>query len=75
MARVIRLPSGRVFRAEPLVKDPKKLSMGNKGAFDFSETVKLLDQVAESKGIGALANVAEKGYDAIRGDVKRPTVR
>ena len=73
MARVIRLPSGRVFRAEPLVKDPKKLSMGNKGAFDFSETVKLLDQVAESKGIGALANVAEKGYDAIRGDVKRPT--
>jgi len=73
MARVIRLPSGRVFRAEPLTKDPKKLSMGNKGAFDFSETVKLLDQVAESKGVGALANVAEKGYDAIRGDVKRPT--
>ena len=73
MARVIRLPSGKVFRAEPLVKDPKKLSMGNKGAFDFSETVKLLDQVAESKGVGALANVAEKAYDAIRGDVKRPT--
>jgi|15BtaG_2_1085339.scaffolds.fasta_scaffold00155_14 hypothetical protein len=73
MARVIKLPSGRVFRAEPLTKDPKKLSMGNKGAFDFSETVKLLDQVAESKGVGALANIAEKGYDAIRGDVKRPT--
>jgi hypothetical protein len=72
MARVIRLPDGRVFRSEPLVKDPTKLGMGNKGAFDFSETVKLLDQVAESKGIGALANVAEKAYDAIRGDVKRP---
>ncbi len=72
MARVIRLPDGKVFRSEPLVKDPTKLGMGNKGAFDFSETVKLLDQVAESKGIGALANVAEKAYDAIRGDVKRP---
>lgn len=72
MARVISLPSGRVFRAEPLVQDATKLGMGNKGAFDFSETVKLLDQVAESKGIGALANVAEKTYDAIRGDVKRP---
>ena len=72
MARVIRLPSGRVFRAEPLVDDPKKLGMGNKGAFDFSETVKLLDQVAESKGIGAVANLVEKGYDAVRGDVKRP---
>ena len=73
MARVIRLPSGRVFRAEPLVDDPKKLGMGNKGAFDFSETVKLLDQVAESKGIGAVANLVEKGYDAARGDVKRPS--
>ncbi len=72
MARVIRLPSGRVFRAEPLVDDPRKLGMGNKGAFDFSETVKLLDQVAESKGIGAVANLVEKGYDAVRGDVKRP---
>jgi len=73
MARVIRLPSGRVFRAEPLVDDPRKLGMGNKGAFDFSETVKLLDQVAESKGIGAVANLVEKGYDAARGDVKRPS--
>lgn len=72
MARVIRLPSGRVFRAEPLIDDPRKLGMGNKGAFDFSETVKLLDQVAESKGIGAVANLVEKGYDAVRGDVKRP---
>jgi len=72
MARVIRLPDGRVFRSEPLVQDATKLGMGNKGAFDFSETVKLLDQVAESKGIGALANIAEKSYDAIRGDVKRP---
>ena len=72
MARVIRLPDGRKFRPEPLVKDATQLGMGNKGAFDFSETVKLLDQVAESKGIGAVANLIEKGYDAIRGDVKRP---
>ena len=72
MARVIRLPDGRSFRPEPLVKDPTKLGMGNKGAFDFSETVKLLDQVAESKGVGAVANLVEKGYDAVRGDVKRP---
>ena len=72
MARVIRLPDGRKFRPEPLVKDATQLGMGNKGAFDFSETVKLLDQVAESKGIGAVANLIEKGYDAARGDVKRP---
>lgn len=73
MARVIRLPDGRSFRPEPLVKGKvEDLGTGNKGAFDFSETVKLLDQVAESRGIGAVANIVEKGYDAIRGDVKRP---
>jgi len=71
MARLVKLPSGEVFK--------EKLTLGQNyyrpkdmfGLEALSKTIDFADKVAKSEGVGALMTAGEKVYDAFsEGDTK-----
>ena len=63
MARLVKLPSGRVFREEMEKPDIYKRPKDMFGMNALSQAIDFADKVATSQGVGALMNVGEKIYD------------
>ena len=63
MARLVKLPSGRVFREEMEKPDIYRRPKDMFGMNALSQAIDFADKVAKSEGVGALMNVGEKIYD------------
>ena len=63
MARLVRLPSGRVFREEMEKPDIYRRPKDMFGMSALGQAIDFADKVVKSEGVGALANIGEQIYD------------